>query len=353
KCVKVSIYYEALCADSTRFIARQLYPNYSKLKNYMQLELIPYGKATHNFFDKKWHFECQHGRDECKGNKYQSCALAQNNGEEKDISFVHCVMRERNPSDVRKMENCAKRLNINWDKISTCARTNQGDNLLARNGNKTNNLEPNISFVPTVVYNDQFDEHLQDLSLTDFSSSLNVSLYYEVLCPDSIRFVTEQLYPGYQKIGDYLNLEYIPFGFAEATNDGEKWNFTCQHGPEECYGNKVQSCAIELNSGNAVTEFVNCALADDASSDVFLEWCANYVGISWSDIKTCVDSGLGDELLVKNGDRTEAVTPAISYIPTIIFNGVYDDTLQYQGEHYFLSTACQLLSPKPDNCASV
>jgi hypothetical protein len=42
-------------------------------------------------------------------------------------------------------------VNINWNKISNCARTAQGDDLLARNGNKTNNLEQNISFVPTAA----------------------------------------------------------------------------------------------------------------------------------------------------------------------------------------------------------
>ncbi|KAH0822276.1 hypothetical protein GEV33_000516 [Tenebrio molitor] len=145
-----------------------LYPNYSQLKDYIQLEFVPFGKATHNFVDNKWLFDCQHGPNECKGNKYQSCALAQNNGQDKDVAFVHCVMRERNPADVSKMQKCANRVNINWNKISNCARTAQGDDLLARNGNKTNNLEQNISFVPTVVYDDKYDDYLQERSLVDF-----------------------------------------------------------------------------------------------------------------------------------------------------------------------------------------
>ncbi|XP_063908749.1 GILT-like protein 1 [Zophobas morio] len=168
--VKVSLYYEALCYDSSRFLAYQLYPGYASLKNYIQLELIPFGKATHNFYNNKWIFDCQHGPTECKGNKYQSCALAQNSGQDKDLAFVHCVMRETNPADVAIMEFCAKRINLNWEKISKCARSHQGDDLLAHNGNKTNNLEPNISFVPTIVYNDEFDDYLQERSLVDFAA---------------------------------------------------------------------------------------------------------------------------------------------------------------------------------------
>ncbi|EEZ97810.1 Gamma-interferon-inducible lysosomal thiol reductase-like Protein [Tribolium castaneum] len=168
--LKVSLYYESLCYDSSRFITRQLTPNYSQLKNYIQLEFIPYGKATHNYVNRRWIFDCQHGPNECQGNKYQACALAQNSGQDKDLAFVDCVMRERNPADVEKIKKCAQRVGINWGKITKCATTNQGDDLLAKHGSRTYDLEPNISFVPTVVYDDQFDDNLQEMSLVDFAA---------------------------------------------------------------------------------------------------------------------------------------------------------------------------------------
>lgn len=43
--IKVTVYYEALCSDSRNFVLKQLLPTYSILHEYMELDLIPYGKA--------------------------------------------------------------------------------------------------------------------------------------------------------------------------------------------------------------------------------------------------------------------------------------------------------------------
>ena len=50
-----------------------------------------------------------------------------------------------------------------------------------------------------------------------YSSSLNVEVYYECLCPDSKHFVTTQLYPAWQKLGHYFNVGLKPFGKASVS----------------------------------------------------------------------------------------------------------------------------------------
>jgi len=45
---------------------------------------------------------------------------------------------------------------------------------------------------------------------------LKLTVYYESLCPDSIRFITKQLYPTYQKLA--FDVEFVPYGKADVSN---------------------------------------------------------------------------------------------------------------------------------------
>lgn len=47
-----------------------------------------------------------------------------------------------------------------------------------------------------------------------FQDSIKISVYYESLCPYCVDFINKELYPGYQKIGDIVDIEMIPFGNA-------------------------------------------------------------------------------------------------------------------------------------------
>lgn len=61
-------------------------------------------------------------------------------------------------------------MGLDWEKILICGRSTEGDDLLAGHGNKTYDLEPNIYFVPTIVYDDNFDDNMQEMSLLDFTA---------------------------------------------------------------------------------------------------------------------------------------------------------------------------------------
>ncbi|KAK9884669.1 hypothetical protein WA026_007512 [Henosepilachna vigintioctopunctata] len=164
---KVSVYYESLCPFSVKFITTQLYPNYYHLKDYIQIEWIPYGWTKQSLINDKLVFTCQHGDDECKANKYQACALFQNKSQDQNMEFINCVL-SNNPSNAPSVENCAKLHGFNWNAIETCSDNNEGSELLAGLGKKTHNLRPKLLLIPTVIFNDHFDKELDKRITTHF-----------------------------------------------------------------------------------------------------------------------------------------------------------------------------------------
>ncbi|VEN53361.1 unnamed protein product [Callosobruchus maculatus] len=182
---------------------------------------------------------------------------------------------------------------------------------------------------------------------------VNVSVYYESLCMDSIEFLTTQFHPAYLIHGDKINVDLVPYGKAKANNDTGRWNFTCQHGPRECYGNKVQACAVALLDQRKSTEFVVCTMkSGDAAAEENLYKCASENNVTFSEIKDCADSSKGDELLAFNGYRTTSVKPPIRFVPTIIFNDSYNQTMQDMALTNFSSVIDFLINQNCDNCKS-
>lgn len=59
---------------------------------------------------------------------------------------------------------------MDFVKLTKCAVTSEGDMLLAANGNKTWELEPNLYYVPTVVFNNSIQINAEDQrnSMADF-----------------------------------------------------------------------------------------------------------------------------------------------------------------------------------------
>lgn len=54
---------------------------------------------------------------------------------------------------------------------------------------------------------------------------LNVAVYYESLCPDSLRFINEQLKPNWNSFAPYADLILIPFGKSQVSENKEMFNF--------------------------------------------------------------------------------------------------------------------------------
>jgi len=184
---------------------------------------------------------------------------------------------------------------------------------------------------------------------------VDVTLYYESLCPDCQLFIRQQLYPTYQKIGDIFNLTLVPYGNAEETKRGDKWVFQCQHGPNECLGNLIETCAISLLKNLSVSfPFVHCfevSIERSGNPKSVAQHCAKSLGIDYAPIEACVSGPQGNELEHEMAKKTDALEPQHEYVPWVTINGKHTEKIQREAENNLLKLVCEYYEgTKPPAC---
>ncbi|XP_015037814.1 gamma-interferon-inducible lysosomal thiol reductase isoform X1 [Drosophila miranda] len=165
---------------------------------------------------------------------------------------------------------------------------------------------------------------------------LHITLLYESLCPDSRNFM-HQLGPVHEELQQYMDIQLVPFGKSRSEQGGAI--FHCQHGPAECEGNRVQSCVISSTANqSAQVKFVVCQMFALDSSRA--DQCASEAGLL-TDVDHCADSETGTKLQLQAELVTKSYQP--SFIPTIVYNGVFNQQLQDHSLRDFRGTVCHLL----------
>lgn len=174
------------------------------------------------------------------------------------------------------------------------------------------------------------------------------SVFYETYCPDSVKFITQQLYPTYQTLNEsFFKPLMIPFGRAnDTTFPNGTISFSCQHGEKECYGNKVHACVLNLKVVlGAKLKFINCSMArtDLKNADPYkypIDECAIESGLSAQDIRTCLGNvALVDQLLQSYGNETKQHN--IPGFPYIVFNSTFDNATSQKSEKDLRAVLCE------------
>nr|WBW70125.1 venom protein [Lampona murina] len=182
------------------------------------------------------------------------------------------------------------------------------------------------------------------------TDTVDVAVYYESLCPDSQLFVQQQLLPTYMQMQDYMNVELIPYGNAHYRGVRDSYTFTCQHGPDECYGNMVQTCYVHLvNNTESRLKFVNCAFNFPTQMKI-IEQCIDSKDLR-RQVKKCVTGTLGPNLEYIMAKKTDALSPPHTFIPWITINGKGGADLTEKACNDLMSVICDTLTAdKPDVC---
>ncbi|EYC38700.1 hypothetical protein Y032_0701g1651 [Ancylostoma ceylanicum] len=152
--VRLEIYLEAQCPDTSRFIHAQLMKAWSLLSptGRIELTLVPFGKARCLAKGDDFECSCQHGSNECILNQLMNCVVDRLGFPDKIVPIINCIQGKGNLDDA--MRSCiTNNALLNEQQMRDCATGPRGRRLLALAGSRTASLQPRLDFVPWIVIN--------------------------------------------------------------------------------------------------------------------------------------------------------------------------------------------------------
>jgi len=168
------------------------------------------------------------------------------------------------------------------------------------------------------------------------SNPVNVEVYFESYCPDSIRFINNQLYPAWKKFKglDVIDLKLFPYGKAERDFTDGQYEFSCQHGSKECQVNIIENCVIDVSENNTSTylPIIDCLMRNrrEKEPNEDIENCVEQGDMDYNKVQACMESDHGNELLFKAGAATDNLNPRLTYVPWVMINGMRNNTAELE-----------------------
>lgn len=179
-------------------------------------------------------------------------------------------------------------------------------------------------------------------------TKVNVTVYYETLCSDSVNFITTQVYPlvsnHNKSISHYLNVTFVPFGKSKFNKSESGYTFECHHGEEECEGNKYHACAIKhITNKDILYSYINCTatlgLKTKGSNYSAGKQCADELKVDFDTLNTCVNGTEGADLLAMYGNQT--LDLKLDFVPSVTFNNVHNKEKQSEALKNLQGVLCK------------
>ncbi|XP_069832765.1 gamma-interferon-inducible lysosomal thiol reductase [Dendropsophus ebraccatus] len=184
--------------------------------------------------------------------------------------------------------------------------------------------------------------------------AVQVELYYESLCGGCRKFLVLQLFPTWLMLNEIMNVTLVPYGNAQEQNVSGKWEFTCQHGPDECYVNTIEACVMHhLKEIPSYFPVIFCIeLSSNVTSALGPCLAAYQPDLSVKTVMDCANGDQGNKLMHENAMKTDALNPPHEYVPWVVINGKHSDSLQDRAMSALFNLICETYTgPKPDACS--
>jgi interferon, gamma-inducible protein 30 len=93
------------------------------------------------------------------------------------VEYINCLMSKRSAFQDQPYalfaRNCATEVELKtFDSILNCANSTEGSKYLETMGEITHKLQDPLKSVPTITVRESFDQNIQKMALTDFSSTV-------------------------------------------------------------------------------------------------------------------------------------------------------------------------------------
>lgn len=341
---------------------------------------------------------------------------------------------------VQAARDCFESLGIDATNISDCALGPLGNRLLTEMGHRQNVMVPRSRATssdmawdrlgfngeaprhhgPVVMIDGQYLEENDDLwqtvcnkvsvapascvervksvasAMSGGSAKLNMWVGFQSKCPECSAFLNETFAPLWYSAGirAKLNVELNCYGNTrelpmsevteaykakrpQLTGPGFERLHVCHHGPGECQGNLIQSCAFKLLSTEQSVELVLCMAAimhtfprqGDFKATKAARHCLEEQSIDPTEISDCALSPLGNRLFTEMGRRQQMALPRApaskndtawdrpgfrgeapeNHGPVVLVNGLY-----VEDNDRLMEVVCDSLGDeKPASCLNI
>ncbi|KAL8036771.1 hypothetical protein ABFX02_12G180400 [Erythranthe guttata] len=155
---------------------------------------------------------------------------------------------------------------------------------------------------------------------SDISNRVNLSVYYESLCPYCANFIVNHLVNIFQTdLINIVNLRLIPWGNTQI-QPNDTW--ICQHGIDECKLDVTEACAInEWPQVETHFRFIYCVERLHLMNK-HTQWqsCFASNGFDPKPLDNCYNNGLGYQLEKTYADETANLNPRHKFVPWVLVN---------------------------------